>query len=75
VIENIRMLLYKTWGCCWIKHGDVVEQNMGMFLFYVLLINRDDKMNCSIRLLKIIHLQYINKVYKDASFLARHLLL
>ena len=30
-IDNIPMFCTATWGCCVIKHGDVIRQNMGMF--------------------------------------------
>ncbi|EIY64779.1 hypothetical protein HMPREF1071_01995 [Bacteroides salyersiae CL02T12C01] len=30
--QNIRMLSHKTWGCSYMQHGDVVHENIPMFL-------------------------------------------
>ncbi len=30
--QNIRMLSHKTWGCSYMQHGDVVHENIRMFL-------------------------------------------
>ena len=34
--QNIRMFLYKTWGCSSAEHGDVFTHNIPMFYMYIL---------------------------------------